>query len=106
MVDTNDDNTPVRPIELEELNESQRGESIVASLDLVRHLKVKLSASLGAAELTVGELMALKQGSVFRLDKETNDPLDVFLGERLVARGTLVVVDDHFGVQITEIAAR
>jgi len=73
-------------------------------LGLVRNLKVRLSASLGQATLTVAELSALKDGSVLKLDKGVDDSVDLMLEGQTVARGRLVAIDDHFGVSITELA--
>lgn len=73
-------------------------------LGLVRNLKVRLSASLGQATLTVAELSALKDGSVLKLDRGVDDSVDLVLEGQIIARGRLVAIDDHFGVSITEVA--
>lgn len=72
------------------------------NLELVQDLKVRLSVSLGKAEVTVGELFALKEDALLELDAGTNDPVEIYLDSKLVGRGELVVVGDNFGVRITE----
>jgi flagellar motor switch protein FliN/FliY len=68
-------------------------------------LQIKLHVSLGEAEMKVDELMSIKEGSVVKINREVNSPLDVFINGKLVARGMMVVVDDDFGIQITEISS-
>jgi len=96
---------PVRPAQLEEL--ALGGESaqplLDGSMQLVQDVKVRLTVSVGGAQISIGELFALKEGATLELDKTTADPLDVFLDGKLVARGQLMVSGDHFAVRLTEI---
>ena len=71
-------------------------------LDLIQNVKLKLSVYIGEAQLSVGELFALKEDGVITLDRETTAPVDVTFEGNVIARGHLVAVDDHFGVQIVE----
>jgi flagellar motor switch protein FliN/FliY len=73
-------------------------------LGLVKNVKVKLSASLGAASITVAELADLKDGSILKLDKGLDEVLDLVLEGQVIAHGRLVAVGDHFGLCITEVA--
>jgi flagellar motor switch protein FliN/FliY len=73
------------------------------NMDLIRNLKVRLAVSVGRCELTVKELFDLRESMVLTLDKDTREPVEISLDGKLVARGTLVAVDDSFGVRITEI---
>ena len=76
-----------------------------ANFGLIQGVKVRLSASLGQATVTVAELFSLKDGSVLKLDRAVDEPVDIVLDGQVVARGRLVAVDDSFGVSITEIAS-
>jgi flagellar motor switch protein FliN/FliY len=98
----------VRKVKLAELDgEATSGKSLFGeNLDLIRNVKVRLAVSVGDCELTVKELFALKDGSVLSLDKNTRDLVEVLLDGKVIARGTLVAVDDNFGVRISEIADR
>jgi flagellar motor switch protein FliN/FliY len=69
--------------------------------ELLGGVKVKLTASLGQATLTVAELFALKDGSLVPLDKLVQEPLDITLDGRVIARGRLVAVGESFGISIT-----
>jgi flagellar motor switch protein FliN len=71
----------------------------------LRHLKAKLTVCVGTAEITVGDLLGAKEQHVLRLDQTVEQPVDVLLEGQVVARGTLIAVDDHFGVRITELPA-
>jgi flagellar motor switch protein FliN/FliY len=82
-----------------------KGDSLGERLDLVEHIKVQLSVSLGSAEIDVGRLFSITAGEVLVLDRDVEAPVDVRLGDKLVARGELVAAGDRFGVRITEIAA-
>ncbi|HLQ26891.1 MAG TPA: flagellar motor switch protein FliN [Acidiferrobacterales bacterium] len=95
----------VQRIKLEELEDPiEQGKSLFGNnLELIQSLKVRLSVSMGKCQLTVKELMSLKENSVLTLDKATAEPVDVFLDGKLIARGSLIVVDDNFGVRINEI---
>ena len=73
------------------------------NMELIRNLKVRLAVSVGQCELTVKELFDLRESMVLTLDKDTREPVEISLDGKVVARGTLVAVDDSFGVRITEI---
>jgi len=61
---------------------------------------------LGRVVLSIGEVLALGPGSVVHLDKMLGDPAELVIKDRLIARGEVVVVDDKFGLRITEILPR
>lgn len=108
MTAMNDKAPAVRPAQLEEL--AGGAESAQPLLDggmqLVQDVKVRLTISVGGAQMTVGELFALKEGATLELDKATSDPIDVLLDGKLVARGQLMVSGENFAVRITEIGGK
>jgi len=73
-------------------------------LSLLDSVPVSVNITVGQAHTTVGELMALKEQSLLKIDRRADMPLDVTINGNIVARGQLVVIDDSFGVRITEIA--
>jgi len=95
-----------RRVELGELvaDKTQGKPLLGENIDLVKNLKVQLVVNVGHAEMTIGELFALKENGIVRIDKDVAAPVEVLLEGKLVARGNLVAVDDNFGVCITEIA--
>jgi flagellar motor switch protein FliN/FliY len=74
-------------------------------LDLIEHVNVRVTVSLGETEIPISRLFALSSGDVLPLDREADAPVDIRVNERLVARGVLVAVGDQFGVRVTEIDA-
>jgi flagellar motor switch protein FliN/FliY len=80
--------------------------SAVAARGVELLLDVELEASLrfGSRELTLGELLALGPGDVVQLDRALADPVDLILGDKIVARGEVVLVNGNFGLQVTEVA--
>lgn len=73
-------------------------------LDLVGHVKVKLTVVLGGAEVTVGKLFSLSVNDVVALDRAVDAPVDIRLDDKVIARGVLVAAGDNFGVRITDIS--
>ena len=74
---------------------------------VVLDLPIEIIVSVGAARLCVHELMSLQRDQIVSLDKKISDPVDIFVGERLVARGELVDLDGEeggIGVRVTDIA--
>lgn len=76
---------------------------MAANLQLVQGVKVGLAVMVGEIQTTLGQLMALQQQSILKIDRSVEAPVDVLLDGKVVARGQLVVVDDNFGVCVTEI---
>ena len=75
------------------------------NLDMVMDIPITLSLELGRTRMSVRELLQLSQGSVVKLDRPGGDPLDILVNGCLVARGEVVVINDRFGVRITDIAS-
>jgi len=98
----------VRPVQLEELEAGGAASRnlLDANLEVVQDVKVSLAASLGAAQITIGELFALKEGGLLKLDRLTSEPVDILLDGRRVARGELMVSGDHFAVRLTEVGSK
>ncbi len=72
-------------------------------LDAVYDIPVQVSAVLGRATLQVSQLLKLGRGAVVELDRKVGEAIDIYVNNRLVARGEVVVVDDRLGVTMTEI---
>ena len=66
---------------------------------------IKLSAELGSCQMTMQELLQMNIGSVVELDKPANANVDVYVNQKLVARGEGVVAEDNFGIRIKEVVA-
>ena len=76
---------------------------IAADLEAVFDVPVQVSAVLGRSRMDVGELLKLGPGSVLELDRRVGEAIDIYVNNRLVARGEVVLVEDKLGVTMTEI---
>ncbi len=74
-----------------------------ADLEAVFDVPVQVSAVLGRARMEVGELLRLGPGTVLELDRKVGEAIDIYVNNRLVARGEVVLVEDKLGVTMTEI---
>jgi flagellar motor switch protein FliN/FliY len=74
-----------------------------ARLGLLMDIPVKISVVLGRTQMTLGEIMALEPGGVVELEKLVGDPIEVLANGKLILRGEVVVIDENFGVRVTEI---
>jgi flagellar motor switch protein FliN len=72
-------------------------------LEAVYEIPVQVSAVLGKATMQVSQLLKLGRGAVVELDRKVGEAIDIYVNNRLVARGEVVVVDDRLGVTMTEI---
>ena len=66
---------------------------------------LQVTVRLGSARLTLGELLQLQQGSVLVLDREIGEPAEIMVGDRVVALGEMVRVDDELGIRVTRVSA-
>ena len=79
------------------------GEKTAVDLATVFDVPVNISAVLGKANMSVSQLLKLNKGSVLELDRKVGEAIDIFVNNRLVARGEVVLVEDRLGVTMTEI---
>lgn len=94
----------VQPAEFDELAGESRGSGL--SLDLVLDISMPVTVELGRAAMTVRELLQLGTGSVIELDGMAGEPVDLYVRDVRFARGEVVVVDNNFGLRITEVMNR
>jgi flagellar motor switch protein FliN/FliY len=97
----------VRPLNLEYLMDESAETQPEGALDLSRVLEipVTLAVELGTTEITIRELLQLNQGSVVELDRLAGEPLAVLVNGTLVAHGEVVVVDEKFGIRLTDVVS-
>lgn len=103
----NSENGPLtaQKVEFDDLS-SVTGENSdieVRNLELLRDVRIRISVELGQRELPLGEILHLVRGSVIELDKLASEPVSVHANGRTIAKGEVVVIDDHFGVRITNL---
>jgi flagellar motor switch protein FliN/FliY len=76
-----------------------------ADLRRLRDVPVELAVEIGRARMTVGETLTLRPGSIVKLDRLAEEPLDLLVNGTRIARGEVVVIDEDFGLRITEVVA-
>jgi len=72
-------------------------------LEAVHDVQVKVQAVLGRTRMPIGQLLQLTNGAVLELDRRVGEPVDIFVNDRLIARGEVVLIDGALGVSLTEI---
>ena len=100
--------TPTDNLSLDDLNAdvgAQGGiiEGREKDLDAIYDIPVQISAVLGKSSMQVAQLLKLGRGAVVELDRKVGEAIDIYVNNRLVARGEVVVVEDRLGVTMTEI---
>ncbi|MFT3977467.1 MAG: flagellar motor switch protein FliN [Sphingomonas bacterium] len=99
------EDAPSGPV-LEDFEQAARADDAagdVGGLEAVHDVAVKVQAVLGRARMPVGDLLRLKAGVVVELDRRVGEPVDIFVNDRLIARGEVVLIDNALGVTLTEI---
>jgi flagellar motor switch protein FliN/FliY len=92
----------VRSVSFEEMTKTDGGTGGL-DLDFILDIPLTLTAELGKTQMLIGDLLRLGQGSVVELAKLAGEPMDVFVNNRLIARGEVVVVNDKFGIRLTDV---
>lgn len=91
-----------QPIDLDELRDEGAALNN-PSLDVILDIPVKLSMEVGRSDISIRNLLQLNQGSVVELDRVAGEPLDVLVNGTLVAHGEVVVVNDRYGIRLTDV---
>ena len=95
----------VKPAQLDNLTSPAPAGSIGSDLDLIMDIPVTLAMELGSTEIAIRTLMQLTQGSVVELDRFAGEPLDVLVNGTLIAHGEVVVVNDKYGIRLTDVVS-
>jgi flagellar motor switch protein FliN/FliY len=74
-----------------------------SNLDFVLDIPLEVSVELGRARILISELLQLGRGSVIELNKLAGEPVEIFINQKLIARGEVMVINDKFGIKMTEI---
>lgn len=95
-------------VELDELADSSKPltEEEAAKLDTIMDIPVTISMEVGRSFINIRNLLQLNQGSVVELDRVAGEPLDVMVNGTLIAHGEVVVVNDKFGIRLTDVISQ
>ena len=96
------------PVELEQLNGSAAAAQTPSVADLRRlsDVPIDLTVEIGRTRMTVGETLGLHPGSIVTLNRMAGEPVDLLVNGMPIARGEVVVIDEQFGVRITEVVGQ
>jgi len=93
------------PDELENSGQQAGGSKADVNLDLVLDIPVDVSLRVGSTDISIRDLVSLVEGSVVALDTDAGEPMDVLVNGTLIAHGEIVVVDNRFGVRLTDVVS-
>jgi flagellar motor switch protein FliN len=94
----------VMEMELDPL-ENRSGSPAATNLDFILDIPMEVSVELGRSKMVISDLLQLGQGSVIELTKLAGEPLEVLVNQKLIARGEVVVVNEKFGIRLTDIVS-
>jgi flagellar motor switch protein FliN/FliY len=112
LVESGDDGAggedDVVPAELEELQDTSTtlNEAESRKLETILDIPVNISMEVGRSKISIRNLLQLNQGSVVELDRVAGEPLDVLVNGTLIAHGEVVVVNDKFGIRLTDVISQ
>ncbi len=92
--------------QMSEIGRNGRGGSNHTNIDLLMDVMLQVKVELGRTRMPLKQILELQNGSVIELDRMAGDAVDIYVNERLIGRGEVVVVDDKFGVRITELVSQ
>lgn len=93
----------VRPAAFQPLGGGGGSAAAGSSIDIIADIPVRVTVELGKTRKSVSEILALTNGAVIELDKMAGEPVDILVNGKLIAKGEVVVIDENFGVRITDI---
>ncbi len=99
VVESGDGPEPASFSQLEETGQTEPA----GNLDMIMDIPVVLSVELGRTKMLIHDILQLGQGSIIELQKVAGEPMEILINEKLMARGEVVVVNDKFGIRLTDI---
>lgn len=84
---------------------SSKGDLNERGIDLLLDIPLEVSVEVGRSRILVRDLLQLQEGSLVELDKLAGEPLDLYINSRLIARGEAVVVNEKFGLRLTDVVS-
>ena len=97
---------PVNPVQFSSLGDSSITGAEETNLNLLLDIPLKVTVELGRTQKQIKEILELSQGSIIELDKLAGEPVDILVNNKLIARGEVVVIDENFGVRVTDIVSQ
>jgi len=96
-------NTTVLNDQVNALQEEKANQGEHYDINLILDIPLDVSVELGRVKMLVNDLLQLGQGSIIELNKAVSEPLEIYISNKLVARGEVVVMEEQFGIRVTDI---
>lgn len=98
--------TNVQPVQFSNLSTPAYGQVDENNLNLLMDIPLKVTVELGRTQKQIKDILELSQGSIIELDKLAGEPVDILVNNKLIAKGEVVVIDENFGVRVTDIVSQ
>lgn len=99
-------NVNVQPVQFANLNGNTFGNIDENNLNLLMDIPLKVTVELGRTQKQIKDILEMSQGSIIELDKLAGEPVDILVNNKLIAKGEVVVIDENFGVRVTDIVSQ
>ncbi|WP_068774634.1 flagellar motor switch phosphatase FliY [Paenibacillus sp. FJAT-26967] len=99
-------NVNVQPVQFSNLQSGGYGQVDDTNLNLLLDIPLKVTVELGRTQKVIKDILELSQGSIIELDKLAGEPVDILVNNKLIAKGEVVVIDENFGVRVTDIVSQ
>ena len=110
LEESGDTDSEVKNVKLDELEDTSNAASMtpeeISRLDSILDIPVTISMEVGRSKINIRNLLQLNQGSVVELERIAGEPLDVLVNGTLIAHGEVVVVNDKFGIRLTDVISQ
>ncbi|MBP1949134.1 flagellar motor switch protein FliN/FliY [Virgibacillus litoralis] len=100
------DNSSIQQATFSNFEQVELNKSEQRNLDMLLDIPLKVTVELGRTKRTIKDILELSAGSIIELDKLAGEPVDILVNEKLIAKGEVVVIDENFGVRVTDISSR
>lgn len=95
----------VRPVKFQQFEDAPPNRAIKKNLDIIQDISMHVSVELGRTKSSIREVMELEKGSIVELDKIAGEQVEIYVNQKLVAKGEVIVIEDKFGVRVTNTAS-
>ena len=99
-------NVNVQPVQFANFNQNAYAQTDQTNLNLLLDIPLKVTVELGRTQKQIKDILELSQGSIIELDKLAGEPVDILVNNKLIAKGEVVVIDENFGVRVTDIVSQ
>jgi len=95
----------VQPVQFPNLNQPRLGPHEAGNIGLIMDVSMEMTVELGRTRKLIKEILGMGEGTIIELDKLAGEPVDILVNHKLIAKGEVVVIDENFGVRVTEIVS-